>query len=55
MAEKQTDKYIEILPKVLHSYNRTWHSGIKSEPINVTTENEKKLWWQMYWPEKNSD
>ena len=51
MAEKQTNKYIDILPKFLHSYNRTWHSGIKSEPINVNEENEKKLWWQMYWPE----
>ena len=52
MAQKQTEKYIDILPHVVDSYNRTWHSGIKSEPINVTKKNEKKLWWQMYWPDR---
>ena len=50
MSEKRTERYIDILQPMVHSYNRTWHSGIKSEPINVTKKNERKLWWQMYWP-----
>ena len=43
-------RYIDVLPKLVYSYNKSYHSGIKSEPINVTKDNENKLWWQMYWP-----
>ena len=48
-------RYIDILPKHVDSYNKSWHTGICAEPINVTKDNESKLWWQMYWPkfEKN--
>ena len=34
----------------MESYNETWHSGVRSESVNVTKENENVLWWQMYWP-----
>ena len=58
-SEKQAN-YVECfiktlkskLYKMVNSYNRTWHSGIRSEPINVTKRNEKQLWWQMYWPKE---
>ena len=50
MTENNTSRYIDILPKIVHSYNKTWHSGIRSEPINVTKKDENILWWQMYWP-----
>ena len=52
MVEKNSPRYIEVLPKIVHSYNRTWHSGICSEPINVNKTNEKQLWWQMYCPKE---
>ena len=51
MAAKKTKRYIDILPKLVDSYNKTWHTGILSEPSNVNKNNEKKLWWQMYWPD----
>ena len=44
MVEKNSPRYIEVSPKIVHSYNRTWHSGIHSEPINVNKTNEKQLW-----------
>ena len=44
-----------MLPKIVKSYNRTWHSGIRSEPINVNKTNEKQLWWQMCWPKEPYD
>ena len=47
-------RYINILPKLVNSYNKSWHTGICSEPINVTKENENQLWWQMYWPNLNT-
>ena len=43
-------RYIDVLPKLVDSYNKSWHTGIRSEPINVINDNESKLWWQMYWP-----
>ena len=52
MNHNNTDKYIDVLPKLVESYNNTFHNGIQSEPINVTKENESKLWWQMYWPKE---
>ena len=36
-------RYIDILPKLFDSYNKSWHIGIRSEPINVTKDNESKL------------
>ena len=52
MVERNSAQYIDILPKLVESYNRTWHSGICSEPINVNKTNEQKLWWQIYWPKE---
>ena len=40
---------------MISSYNKTWHSGIQSEPVNVNKNNEKKLWWQMYWPDEKTN
>ena len=55
MVEKNSPRYIDVLPKIVQSYNRTCHSGICSEPINVNKTNEKQLWWQMYWPKEPYD
>ena len=55
MVEKNAPRYIEVLPKIVHSYNRTWHSGIRIELINVNETNEKQLWWQMCWPKEPYD
>ena len=55
MVEKNSARYIDILPQIVKSYNNTWHSGIRSEPINVTKKNERQLWWQMYWPKQPFD
>ena len=52
MIEKNTSRYIDVLQKIVTSYNHTWHSGIRSEPINVNKHNKKELWWQMYWPKE---
>ena len=52
MIEKNTHRYIDVLQKIVTSYNHSWHSGIRSEPVNVNKQNEKQLWWQMYWPKE---
>ena len=37
-------RYIDILPDLVESYNKSWHTGILSESINVNKNNENKLW-----------
>lgn len=51
IVSSNNPRYIDDLPKFVESYNKAFHSGIQSEPINVNQTNEAKLWWQMYWPE----
>lgn len=53
LIESNSARYIDVLPKIVDSYNKTWHSGIRSEPVNVTKRNERQLWWQMYWPKES--
>ena len=36
MVEKNSPRYIDVSPKIVDSYNRTWHSGIRSEPVKLT-------------------
>ena len=41
-------RYIEVLPKIIKSYNHTYHRSIKTAPINVTVENQNKIWHTLY-------
>ena len=50
IRSKNSRRYIDVLQKLVDSYNRSWHTSILSEPINVNKQNESRLWWQMYWP-----
>jgi transposase InsO family protein len=50
MVDNNTLKYIDVLPKLVESYNNTWHHGIRAIPKKITKKDEKRLWWQMYWP-----
>ena len=50
MRATDSTRYIDVLENLVQSYNKSWHTGILSEPINVNKGNESRLWWQMYWP-----
>jgi hypothetical protein len=50
IVNNNNPRYIDRLQDFVSSYNQTFHSGIQSKPIDVTSANESKLWWQMYWP-----
>ena len=52
IVNTNSKRYIDILPQLIQSYNKSWHSGILMEPINVNKNNESKLWWQMYYPKE---
>lgn len=50
MTRNVTDKYVDIIQFLVTSYNETVHNTTGVAPENVDEENEKKLWWEMYWP-----
>ena len=41
-------KYVDLLPKLLHTYNRTPHRSIGMAPIDVTWKNQKEVWHRLY-------
>ncbi|XP_035234288.1 uncharacterized protein LOC118206136 [Stegodyphus dumicola] len=47
-SEMNTYRYIDVIDKLIHSYNHTWHRSIQTEPANVNKHNEKQVWNQLY-------
>jgi hypothetical protein len=41
-------RYVEILPKLVESYNKSYHRSIKMAPIDVTIENEPIVYKNLY-------
>jgi hypothetical protein len=49
MTHKDTDRYIDILQDMVHSYNNTYHRSIKMTPTEASLpENEKRAWRNLY-------
>ncbi|XP_053391513.1 uncharacterized protein LOC128554280 [Mercenaria mercenaria] len=48
MLKKRTQRYINILEKILRGYNRTIHRSLGKRPIDITTENEGESRLQQY-------
>ena len=45
---KNTLTYIDVLPKLVKSYNNTYHRSIKMKPSQVNKANEAKVWDTLY-------
>ena len=47
---KKTMRYIDMLPDLVFSYNHMYsiHRSIKTKPADVTVENEKQVWHNLY-------
>ena len=43
-----TYRYLDALPKLVESYNNTYHRTIRTTPNNVTEANEKQIWSLIY-------
>ena len=41
-------KYVDLLPKLLHTYKRTPHRSIGMAPIDVTWKNQKEVWHRLF-------
>ena len=47
-THNHTYNYIDVLDQLLHSYNHTYHSSIKRAPADVTSENQRDVWFTLY-------
>jgi hypothetical protein len=53
-TEMNTKRYIDVLEKLVKSYNHTWHRSIKTEPASVTMENQGQVWQTLYGQQKET-
>ncbi|MES9880035.1 MAG: DDE-type integrase/transposase/recombinase [Sedimenticola sp.] len=50
MTRKQTHRWIDVLPKITESYNKTYHRSIKRAPKSVKPKDSVDLWKLQYYP-----
>ena len=43
-----TTRFLELLPKLVKSYNNSYHRSIKRKPSEVTVENQADVWNTLY-------
>ena len=48
LYHNKTNRFIDIIDKIVHSYNSSVHSRTKFRPIDVTKENEKQVFRNLY-------
>ena len=47
-TDKNTQKWIEVLPKIINNYNSTFHRTINMAPNDVSFENRKRVFKKMF-------
>ena len=52
-SAKGMHRYIDVLAKLIESYNGTYHRSIKMSPDEVSRENEALVWRRLYNPDDN--
>ena len=48
MTHKQSHRWVEALPKLTTSYNKTYHRTIKRSPTSVKPSDQVELWKELY-------
>lgn len=41
-------RWVDVLPKLVKSYNGTWHRSIQMAPSHVNKQNESQVWMRLY-------
>ena len=45
---KNTNRYLDVLPQLIQSYNHSFHRTIGMRPVSVNPTNERRLWTRMF-------
>jgi hypothetical protein len=46
-------KWIDILPKLIHSYNHTYHNTIKMKPVDVNLKKQESIYHNVFPPNES--
>ena len=47
-SHKRTMRWVDVLPSIIHSMNRSYHSSIKMRPIDVTLHNQDDVRYNLF-------
>ena len=47
-SEKKTNRWVDVLPKIIENYNKTYHRTIKMSPNEVNWNNREQVFKNMY-------
>ena len=47
-TKNKTREYLDVLPKLVKSYNNSYHSSIGTTPNSVNRQNSEKIWLRLY-------
>lgn len=50
MHHNETFEWVDVLPKIIHNYNNTYHRSIKMTPSQALTIDNPTLWQMQYGP-----
>ena len=50
MSTNKTQTYIDVLQDIIKNYNKTIHSAIGIEPVNVSHKNKENVWLKLHHP-----
>ena len=53
-TSRNTYRWLDVLPKVVHAYNHSKHRSIKMKPANVNAENAMLVWDRLYGKDKRN-
>ena len=52
MTQHQTFQYVDIIQEVTHAYNQRYHRSIRMAPADVTEDNQRQVWHNIYGGDK---
>ena len=52
MTQHQTFRYVDIIQEVTHAYNHRYHRSIRMAPADVTEDNQRQVWHNIYGGDK---
>ena len=47
-TRSKSQRWIDVLPRLMDSYNNTYHRSIKMKPIDVNHKNSEEVWLNLY-------
>jgi transposase InsO family protein len=53
-TSRNTYKWLEVLPNIVHAYNHSIHRTIKMRPVDVNEENSMVVWERLYGKDKRN-